>query len=230
MNLQGTCDADGRFLDIYIGCPGSTSDFLAFQLSPLKHLLEDESFLADGLCLFGDNAYVNTAYMATPFKAVTSQGKEDNYNFFHSQLRINIECAFGKLVHRWAILRKPLHCNLGLAKSTSLVAALCKLHNFCIDRNLTSQDTILASDEVGIMCEGGISISTFLENEDNNHCPQELLHGGEHYEDFDMSNRKVIERSHRRRLKKNDLQLPRDSLCLPSVCHYVVLGQVFWHY
>ena len=51
-------------------------------------------FLADGLVLYGDNAYVNCQYMASPFLRTTS-GAKDNFNFYHSQVRINIECAFG---------------------------------------------------------------------------------------------------------------------------------------
>ena len=63
------------------------------------------------LAFFCDNAYVNTSFMATPFKGSNS-GVKDAYNFYHSQLRINIECAFGMLVHRWGVLRKPLPVNI----------------------------------------------------------------------------------------------------------------------
>jgi hypothetical protein len=38
LNMQATCDANGRFLDVSICHPGATSDFLAFSMSPLKHL------------------------------------------------------------------------------------------------------------------------------------------------------------------------------------------------
>ncbi len=87
--------------------PGSTSDYIAFEGMSLFHQLE-QGILAPGLCLFGDNAYLNSTYMATPY-AVTSSGTKDAYNFYHSQLRIRIECAFGMLKHRWAILRAYLH-------------------------------------------------------------------------------------------------------------------------
>jgi hypothetical protein len=93
INMQATCDANGRFLDIFLKHPGATSDYLAFSTSPLQHKLEQNGFLAPGFCLFGDNAYVNTNYMATPYKG-QSHGTKDDYNFYHSQLRINIECAF----------------------------------------------------------------------------------------------------------------------------------------
>jgi DDE superfamily endonuclease len=85
VNLQGVCDVEGRFIDVSIGHPASTSDYLAFSTSKLYYKLEEDGFLAPGLTLFGDLAYVNTGYMATPFKGVKS-GTKDDYNFFHSQV------------------------------------------------------------------------------------------------------------------------------------------------
>lgn len=46
-------------------------------------------------------AYINTHYnMATPYINQNHSGVRDNYNFYHSQLRIKIECAFGMLADR----------------------------------------------------------------------------------------------------------------------------------
>ena len=90
LNLQGTCDSDGRFLDICIGHPAATSDYLAFATSSFRNRLEQPGFLAEGLCIFGDNAYVNCSYMATPFKNIAS-GSKDNYNHYHSQVRKTID-------------------------------------------------------------------------------------------------------------------------------------------
>jgi DDE superfamily endonuclease len=95
LNCQAVCDVDGRFLDISIMYPGSTSDCLAFEGMTLCQQLED-GLLAPGLCIFGDNAYLNTPFMATPYSGTTG-GTKDAYNFYHSQLRIRIECAFGIL-------------------------------------------------------------------------------------------------------------------------------------
>jgi DDE superfamily endonuclease len=113
--MQGVCDAKRRFLDVYIGHPGSTSDFLSFQTSPLRRQLEIPNLLHQELCLYSDNSYVNTNYMVTPYKGV-ADGPEDSFNFYQSQLRICIECAFGMLVHLFAILRKPIPKNITIAK------------------------------------------------------------------------------------------------------------------
>ena len=68
---------------------GSSSDCLAFKASDLYKRLE-AGLLAPGLVLFGDNAYLNNNFMATPYPNIAGRDKEkskDNYNFYHSQVR-----------------------------------------------------------------------------------------------------------------------------------------------
>ncbi|KAL7487518.1 hypothetical protein ACHAW6_013108 [Cyclotella cf. meneghiniana] len=47
---------------------GCASDFYAFDQSSLKKELDKEDFLVQGYCLFGDNAYVNSPNMCTPWR------------------------------------------------------------------------------------------------------------------------------------------------------------------
>ncbi len=65
MNCQAVSDVHGRILDFLIGLPGTSSDCIAFEGSNLYERLEG-NLLKKGLVLFGDNAYLNTRYMATP--------------------------------------------------------------------------------------------------------------------------------------------------------------------
>jgi hypothetical protein len=88
----------------------------------LFHKLK-EGILVPGLCLFGDNAYLNTPYKATPYAAVLG-GTKDSYNFYHLQLQIRIECTFG---------RSAIPMNITIQKTVALVMALAKLHNYCIN-------------------------------------------------------------------------------------------------
>jgi hypothetical protein len=99
----------GRFLDISIQCGGSSSDCLAFKDSTLWKQLDGGALLAPGLFLFGINAYLNSPYLATRYPNVL-RGQKDDYNFYHSQLCICVECAFGMLVQRWAILQTAMCC------------------------------------------------------------------------------------------------------------------------
>ena len=176
--------------------------------------LETPGFLKPGLCLFGDNAYVNTPYMATPYKNVGS-GVKDDYNFYHSQVRIEVECAFGMLVHRWGILRRALSAKITMKKVNCLCMALCRLHNFCINARLKPQDLTqttptspssatenldtLAADEAVIAMNSGISL-------DSSGRPTELLHGGEHFDDVPDHNMRAWRRV-------MDVPLPRETMC-----------------
>ena len=72
VKLLQMADRCGQILDLSITFPGSTSDCLAFEASSLYQRLNTNGFLAEGLCLFGDNAYLNAPYMGTPFTGATA--------------------------------------------------------------------------------------------------------------------------------------------------------------
>lgn len=188
LNMQGVVDARKRFLDVDISHPGSASDFTVWVNCSLREKVETDGFLFPGLTIFGDNAYINTMYMVTPFKNV-NDGPKDDFNFYHSQLRINVECAFGILVHRWGILRKPMPCNFKIAKISSLVLALCKLHNFCIDHQDGNIPATSFSDSFHIVMDGGLNLTNIDTTDPNNYNYQtldrinELLDGGMHLDD-----------------------------------------------
>lgn len=110
LNMQAICDHLLRFYWVEIKWAASTSDYMAWVTSSLCKMLDENSVtkkILVGFTIIGDNAYVKKMYMATPLKGMRC-GFEDAYNFYLSQCRILIECAFGALVHRWAILRAPL--------------------------------------------------------------------------------------------------------------------------
>ena len=129
LNLQCVCNHVQRFTSIWILHPGSSSYFLSLIRSSLYRSLQVPGYLFPGLVIFGDLAYVNEYYMVTPYKNVRA-GEKDNLNFYHSQLCINIKCAFGQLVHWWPIFHCPLSANFGVKKQIALVHALCSLHNY----------------------------------------------------------------------------------------------------
>jgi len=188
MNMQAVCDARGRFLLVDIRQPGRCSDYVAFQTSKLRHQLESPGYLAPGLCLFGDNAYVNTQYMATPFPGQNNHDK-DAYNFFHSQLRIRIECAFGMLVARWGILQKQIY---SVNKVPALLICLCRLHNFCLNKGESqvrvNNNTAFGSysmpgnvveDEIYLR-EGGIRLKS---SQDAQNVSTQFMAAGHHFQD-----------------------------------------------
>jgi hypothetical protein len=105
---------------------GSSSDCLAFEETKLWARLEYNGLLAPGLFLFGDNAYLNAPFLATLYTNV-SWGQKDDYNFFHLQLQIHVEYAFGMLVQQWDILQTPMPQGISIRKTIALVSALAKL-------------------------------------------------------------------------------------------------------
>ena len=193
LNCQAVSDCRGRILDISIKCGGASSDCLAFEASELHSRLENGLMHQDGdndrFVLFGDNAYLNTAYMATPFTNVAgdlNRAAEDNYNFYHSQLRIRVECAFGMLVQRWGVLRMAMPRNLSVRRVVALVVALAKLHNFCIDESDIPEHVpqTFYRDRFHMMnADSGYVTLRTDDPQQNTAVPTELIHGGEHFED-----------------------------------------------
>ena len=75
LNFQAVSEVHGQILDISITYGGSSSDCLAFEASDLYKRLED-GLLADGLVIFGDNACLNTSYMAMPYPNIAGIDKD----------------------------------------------------------------------------------------------------------------------------------------------------------
>jgi len=216
LNCQAVSDCRGGILDISIKYLGSSSDCLAFEASELNLRLENGLMHKDGdnerFVLFGDNAYLNTSYMATPFTNVAgdpNRVEEDNYNFYHSQLRIRVECAFGMLVQRWGILRMAMPRNLSVVKICALVVALARLHNFCIGQSNIPErvPAVLDRDRSHMMNDTSGYVSLRNDNpQQDTVVPTDLLHAGEHFNDVPNN----LLRLHRRRNK--EAELPRTYL------------------
>jgi hypothetical protein len=204
LNCQAVCDANGRFLDISILFPGSTADCIAFEGATLYQRLKD-GLLAPGLSLFGDNAYLNTTFMATPYSGGAATGSKDAYNFYHSQLRIQIECAFGKFTQRWGILRSAMPKKVLLKKSVALVVALARLHNFCIDQKQLQIENMIAPDERYIERLGAVPLEEDSRM-NGQRIPRHLIGGGDHFAGMERNERRRLVRSF------NGIELPRERL------------------
>ena len=139
-------------------------------------------------------------------------------------MRINIECAFGILVHGWGILRKAIPCNIPVKKTMSMVMALCKIHNFCIGESGDAASTTLAPpciEDFGNITirEGGLFLprmdgNTAVWSCSDNDRLSDLLDGGEHQEDHHRDNRRS------RRIYNSAIDLP-NALML----NHVTLGR-----
>lgn len=82
-----------------------------------------------------DNAYPQSRAVLTPFNQAELHNRpdRDSYNFYLSQCRIRIEMAFGLLVNKWRIPKRPLCVQLKYAPH--LIHACMRLHKFCINQD-----------------------------------------------------------------------------------------------
>lgn len=132
LNVQGLVDCHLRFIYAGILTGGRSSDYKAYQKSKLRDWIEN---LPPMYFVAGDNAYVCTEHLLTPFCGNNrSIPENDAYNFYLSQLRIRVEMAFGLLKTKWRILRTALE--LPLAEAPIIFQVCCLLHNYCINERL----------------------------------------------------------------------------------------------
>jgi DDE superfamily endonuclease len=208
-------DVRGRILDISIVYPGSTSNCLAFEGTMSLFQKLEHGILAPGLCLFGNNAYLNAPYMATPYPAVLGR-TNDAYNFYLLHLHIQIEFTFGMFIHRWAILRSAIPLNVSVQKTVALILALAKLHNCCINAHDSSVPPSTASDAWENEVHGAVPLVQTQHSSSMDEgitSQQELLDGGNHFDNVGRTHGCTIrQRRYNYMVRTQDITLPRDVL------------------
>ena len=133
INMQAVSDAHHRITWFDFTAVGSTHDATALEMSGLPDKLA-AGLLPPGYWIAGDDAYSASAEnIVTPFSGRNLPATQDNFNFWLSNSRIEVECCFGMLVARWGILWRRIDTHLVTAGN--IVRAVVALHNFCIDEN-----------------------------------------------------------------------------------------------
>lgn len=156
INLQGVVDADGKFIDVSTGWPGSIHDARVLRLSSLYRLAENNSILMEPVrringvsvrpLLIGDSAYPLLPWLVGPYPHSRQLNRDQSkYNKVLNKTRVIVERAFGKLKCRWRCLLKPLEENTSKVPRTIL--ACCILHNICILRGDELDDSDYSSDD-----------------------------------------------------------------------------------
>ena len=155
INMQGVCQSDLRFIAVTCKHVGCTNDAIAFETSSLRDVCLSLPFPYHWI---GDNAYTLTDSMIVPYPGQNLHKTHpylEAFNFYQSQLRITVECAFGVLVRRWGILWKAMEYDLDF--QFEIVHACCRLHNFCISRRLLAFNIISAPPLIAINPNGSLS-------------------------------------------------------------------------
>jgi DDE superfamily endonuclease len=134
LNIQAACDHHCRFTFLGVAGPGVMGDRDAINMVKLGSLVDG---LPGLYCAIGDCAYTASEHLVPIFRGELAK-RNDNFNFFASQLRIRIEMAFGLMVKKWGILSRPQ--SIKMIKMKKLMVAIARLHNFCINERLDMQN------------------------------------------------------------------------------------------
>ena len=126
-------------------------------------------------------------------------------------MQIWVECCFGMLVQRWAILRAALPIGISIKRTVALVNALAKLHNFCIDNNERSYQ----SNPVDIlylqMNENGF-VPLEQREQSTIDLPLQLMEGGHHFNNYPCDNCLQQGREDEIIRRRDNLPFPRQFL------------------
>ncbi|KAM4561961.1 uncharacterized protein V3H82_015823 [Fundulus diaphanus] len=141
--LQAVCDHQGRFIDTYVGWPGSVHDSRVLRHSPLYrrgfYPPPGHFILADG----GYPCLQHPLPLITPFKRPVEGVGAQRFNSHHSRARSIIECAFGMMKTRFrAIFLQALEVHHTFVPQ--VITACAVLHNIC----LGAGDIMAPEDEV----------------------------------------------------------------------------------
>ncbi len=129
VNVQGICDAKGRFVNVVADWPGSTHDSRILRTSHV--CMELASGRKKGI-LVGDSAYAGSNWLLTPL--LNPQGKSENrYNTGQKVTRCVIERTFGRWKRKFVMLHNEIR--MDPRRVCKIVGACAVLHNIAVDKN-----------------------------------------------------------------------------------------------
>ncbi|XP_045889960.1 putative nuclease HARBI1 [Micropterus dolomieu] len=132
--LQAVCDHQGRFIDIYVGRPGSVHDSRVLRYSPLYR---SSLYLPPGHFILADGGYPCLQHplpLITPYKRPIQGVGAQRFNSHHSRARSIIERAFGMMKTRFRAI---------FLQALEVITACAILHNIC----LGAGDIVAPEDE-----------------------------------------------------------------------------------
>lgn len=158
LNVQAVCDSKGYFLDVECMWPGSVHDAKVFPNSGINKKLRDGELPVIWQTLtnkstkipnylIADPAYPLTTYCIKEYDSC-STNEQVIFNTMLRSARNQVECAFGRLKARWALLTKTV--DLKLESVPTVIYACFVLHNVCEQNKVTVDDKSL-KEQINLM-------------------------------------------------------------------------------
>ncbi|XP_067270852.1 putative nuclease HARBI1 [Pseudorasbora parva] len=130
--LQAVCDHQGRFIDTYVGWPGSVHDARVLRHSPLYRR---SVYPPPGHFILADGGYPCLQHplpLITPYRRPVQGVGAQRFNLHHSRARSIIERAFGMMKTRFrAIFLHALEVHHTFVPHVITACAI--LHNICLE-------------------------------------------------------------------------------------------------
>ncbi|XP_058987718.1 putative nuclease HARBI1 isoform X1 [Musca domestica] len=146
LKVQGVCNEKRKFINVFIGYPGSAHDSWVYQNSPLSQNLDSK---CGDYFLLGDSAYPCSRYLVTPYRDnghLTAPKKLFNKKL--SSGRVKIEHTFGMVKQRF---RQLYYCKLrGVKKLCHFIRACCVLHNLANENDFDFDEISEEEPEVDV--------------------------------------------------------------------------------
>ena len=187
LNIQAVCDYRGFFMDVECKWPGSVHDAKVFANSSINAKLRDnklpttyQSPVSSGVkvpsYLIGDPAYPLLPFCMKEYDTC-ARDEQVIFNNLLRSARNPIECAFGRLKARWAILTRSM--NFKLEEMPTIIYACFVLHNFCEKQNAYIDQDVVNSQVVVIKRNEAqfknIPDPTYSYNEDEGNVIRKIL-------------------------------------------------------
>lgn len=148
MCLQAVVDGNMRFLDVFVGRPGSTSDSRLLRNSTFYHSVERGELLAGPMFvedtfnireyIIGDAGYGLHPWLMVPYDAPNTEVQE-HFNFKLSSACSVTERAFNRLKMKWQYLNKKISTPNPKNVMKAIVAS-CMLHNMLLQVEASDDD------------------------------------------------------------------------------------------
>lgn len=167
MILQAIVDSSMRFLNVFVGFPGSASEIRVlrnssfYQLAERGQILNGEHFRDGAFAIreyiVGDGGFLLLPWLMIPFEGPVTI-EQRRFNFKLSSTRIVVERAFERLKSVWRYLYGVV-CHPDIHTLPKVIFVCCMLHNICIDYGGVEDDDEARDESPGEGCNEAPTIS-----------------------------------------------------------------------